>query len=1039
MSAQNGSLETICELHSQSTQAELEMRFGSRGPRITRIEFDLVIAKLKAEGFQSSPPKYFLRIQNEYADPKSGQLRLSNIRTTVTGMQSIQTYCNTNDIPVNERGEVPPYVTFETKGQYRTDGGENIRPVDMNDWGIRVSLQKEETITTRDGRVKQTLSEWSRSRKVFRLIKRFSFTHPAYNLRADLSVVRSSPKGKTGRLIPQMTYLDANVSSSPESFEIELEVTGTQSLAGTTIADLRRVSKIVLSGIQDSNYPIPMSVQDDVASSYYTMVNGNALQGRVKSRDFIGPSSVSLEIPNISTKSDSTVSVLSGYAATDKADGLRKMMYIGPGGKIYLIDTNMRIQFSGLVAGEEWEATLIDGEHIIHDKFGVYYNKYAAFDCYFVKGKDVRPDSLISLDKKEGRLRSLATVISECGAKPIVPGGQPLILMRKAFYTDENIFANCAAVNKKIKDGAMEYETDGLMLTPIALPVGAEGSDDTPPNKKRTWTRSFKWKPPEHNTIDFLCTTVKTPSGDDETKTVFSGGLSMTEEGVLIQYKSIVLRVGYDERRHGYLSPCQQVIEGDYPTSRQSDRVSEYKPAPFRPTNPSDSSASLCNIMIDDVTGLMMTENKNEVIEDMTIVEFRYEANKDAGWRWVPIKVRYDKTADLRNGGRNYGNAYHVAESVWTSIHNPITTEMITTGTDIPDVMSDTYYLSSGASTSSPMRDFHNFCIKRKLLLSVIRPGNSVLDLGAGKAGDLHKWIAARAGLVLGIDSCEDCIENRIDGACARYLNSFTKYKSVPPMFFLYGEASQSIKGGEALLTAIGKRTMRALLGEGPRDSQVLGQAVYRNYGRAKDGFNVISSQFALHYFFRDIDTFNGLLDNISDLCADGGYFVGSCYDGKRVFRALEEKDVGDGLCMKVLSNTICEITKRYESTTYHNDETCLGYAIDVYQDSINNQIREYLVNFSYLESRLAERGIRPVSTREAQGLGLLGGIVPFADIFQQVQLKVANDARFKKNIGSTLDMTDQERKVSFLNNMFAFKKATARRRKGVKKLVIVE
>ena len=101
--------------------------------------------------------------------------------------------------------------------------------------------------------------------------------------------------------------------------------------------------------------------------------------------------------------------------------------------------------------------------------------------------------------------------------------------------------------------------------------------------------------------------------------------------------------------------------------------------------------------------------------------------------------------------------------------------------------------------------------------------------------------------------------------------------------------------------------------------------------------------------------------------------------------------------------------------------------------------IREYLVNFSYLESRLAERGIRPVSTREAQGLGLLGGIVPFADIFQQVQLKVANDARFKKNIGSTLDMTDQERKVSFLNNMFAFKKATARRRKGVKKLVIVE
>lgn len=1037
MSARNASLDTICELHSQSVQAELEMRFGSRGPRITRIEFDSVIARLKAEGFEAAPPKYFLRIQNEYADPRSGQMRLSNIRTTITGMQSIQTYCKSNNIPVNERGEVPVYVTFETKGAYKSDGGENVRPVDMDDWGIRVSLQKEEQLTPKDGRIKQTLSEWERSRKVFRLIKRFSFTHPDYNLRADLSVVRSSPKGKTGRLIPHMTYLDAGVSSSPESFEIELEVMGFQAASGTTVTDLRKVSKIVLSGIQESNYPIPTSVQDAVAHSYYTMVHGSAPDRRIRSRDFIGPSSVSLEIPNIAAKSDTTVSVLTGYAATDKADGLRKMLYIGRGGKIYLIDTNMRIQYSGLVAKEEWEATLIDGEHIIQDKFGVYYNKYAAFDCYFVKGKDVRGEPLITADKKDGRLRHLATVVSDCGAKSIVPGGQPLILMRKAFYTDDNIFANCAAVHQKIKDGAMEYETDGLMLTPLDLPVGAEGGDDTPPNNKRTWTRSFKWKPPEHNTIDFLCTTVKTPSGEDEIKTVFSGGVAMTGEGVLTQHKSIVLRVGYDEKRHGYLSPCQQVLDGDYPRSRQSDRVSEYKPAPFRPTNPSDSSASLCNLMIDDATGVMMTENKKEVIEDMTIVEFRYDGDRDAGWRWVPIKVRYDKTADLRNGGRNYGNAYHVAESVWTSIHNPITTEMIITGTNIPDVTGDAYYLSSGASTSSPMRDFHNFCIKRKLLSAVIRPGNSVLDLGAGKAGDLHKWIAARAGMVLGIDSCEDCIENRIDGACARYLNSFTKYKSVPPMFFLYGEASKSIKGGDALLTVAGKRTVRALLGEGPRDSQVLGQAVYKNYGRAKDGFNVISSQFALHYFFRDLDTFNGLLDNITELCADGGYFVGACYDGKRVFRALEEKSVGGGLCIKVLSDTICEITKQYDATTYRDDETCLGYAIDVYQDSINNQIREYLVNFPYLESRLAERGIRAISAREAQGLGLLGGVVPFADVFQQVQLKAANDARSKKNIGTSLDMTDQERQVSFLNNMFAFKKAAAPRRKGAKKLVI--
>ena len=43
------------------------------------------------------------------------------------------------------------------------------------------------------------------------------------------------------------------------------------------------------------------------------------------------------------------------------------------------------------------------------------------------------------------------------------------------------------------------------------------------------------------------------------------------------------------------------------------------------------------------------------------------------GWQWIPIRVRYDKTAELNSGRKNYGNAYHVAQSVWRSINNPIT------------------------------------------------------------------------------------------------------------------------------------------------------------------------------------------------------------------------------------------------------------------------------------------------------------------------------------------------------------------------------
>ena len=1036
MSTSAGSLDTLCQLHSQGTASELEMRFGTRGKPIDRIAFDRVIGKLKSEGFTSTSPAYMLRIQTEYMDPRTGGFRLSNVRVTVDGLASIQSYCKTDEITPGDQG-----VTFEMKAGYK-QGADRVPPLDMNEWNVRVSLQAEEQLTERDGRVKQLISEWDRSRKVFRLVKRYTFRHPDYALRVDMSIVRSSRRTKAGRMLPAMTYTEAQVSEQPENYEIEIEVSRNDAYNQHVPQHMRKICKTVLAGIQDSNFPIPGGEVAAIGDEYYTLVNGKPPDGRIRPRDFIGPSSVSLELPNVVGGSDAKVTVLEGYAVTDKADGLRKMMYVAASGKMYFLDTNMNVQFTGMRCDNSWRGTLIDGEHIIHDKFGVFYDAYAAFDCYFVRGEDVRKHPLVTPDGQDGRIKKLSVVLAGLDPKPIVPDSRPLRVSRKSFYSGENIFANCRAVMQRINDGTLEYETDGMMFTPVSLGVGIEPDETAPPNRKRTWRRSFKWKPPSHNTIDFLCTTAKEASGDDLVKTIFTNGIAMSEEGTISQHKSFVLRVGYDEKTHGYLNPCQQVMDGDYPTSKQSDRVSDYKPAPFHPTNPSDASASLCNLMIDPGTGNTMTENKREVVEDGTIVEFRYDPSRDAGWRWIPIKVRHDKTADLRSGGRNYGNAYHVAESVWTSIHNPITEDMLVTGEGIPSITSDAYYLSSGASTTSPMRDFHNFCVKRKILRAIIRPGNTVLDLGAGKAGDLHKWIAARTALVVGVDSCRDCIENRVDGACARYLNAFTTYKAVPPMFFLYGEASQSIVSGDALLTASGKRTMRALLGEGPRDPETLGRAVFQNYGKAKDGFDVISCQFALHYFFRDLETFNGLLDNIAALCAKGGYFVGACFDGKRVFRALEGKKTGDGICISLLHETLCEISKQYDATVFRDDETCLGYAIDVYQDSINNQIREYLVNFAYLETRLAEKGIRPITVEEARGLGLLGAVVPFGDVFQNVQLSASSDRRLRANLGSALTMTDPEKEISFLNNMFVFRKAgqSAPRKKTQRtKLLVVE
>ena len=72
------------------------------------------------------------------------------------------------------------------------------------------------------------------------------------------------------------------------------------------------------------------------------MVKGKEYKEKeLTSSDFIGPSSVTLQIANIAPINSNTniVNVRNNYTVTDKADGDRKMLYIAGNGKIYLLTT----------------------------------------------------------------------------------------------------------------------------------------------------------------------------------------------------------------------------------------------------------------------------------------------------------------------------------------------------------------------------------------------------------------------------------------------------------------------------------------------------------------------------------------------------------------------------------------------------------------------------------------------------------------------------------------------------------------------------
>ena len=108
--------------------------------------------------------------------------------------------------------------------------------------------------------------------------------------------------------------------------------------------------------------------------------------------------------------------------------------------------------------------------------------------------------------------------------------------------------------------------------------------------------------------------------------------------------------------------------------------------------------------------------------------------------------------------------------------------------------------------------------VKRQLITSVAEKGNNLIDLSVGKGGDLSKWLAAKLSFVFGIDISRDNIENKLDGACARYLKYKRTHRNAPDALFVNGNSSLNIRDGAAIYTEKGKLITKSIFGEIPKD-----------------------------------------------------------------------------------------------------------------------------------------------------------------------------------------------------------------------------
>jgi hypothetical protein len=1049
---------------------ELEVRFGTRKVKhLTKNNYDDVIKKLKSDGFTSQDENGIgrLTIKNVFLDKNTGTFRTSNIRTEIYGITQIQKYCKTNDI-----NELLKYgfegISF-VKKDYEKDQNNNKYLVNFDEFNFRVSYQFEESYMSKTGKNSYgfIIQNWKNSKKEFRYLNRVTFTHPDHPINVDISISKSSDFGQK-----YYTLEESNIFEKQEVYEIELEVDnkkigpGTKFNSAKSILDsLRKVIKIVLSGLQGTNYPVSYIEQKSVIDSYMNIIYKDAYKSDkpVRNNNFIGPNSFTLQMTNVAKIDENSVApnIRKDFVVTDKADGDRHLMFIHESGKIYLIDTNMKVIFTGAQTyNKDLYNTIIDGELILHDKNKKFFNTYAAFDIYYLNKLDVRELPFITLkdeaDIYKSRYMLLKKTITKLAAVSILKPNDdssgktatallekykksaiyasPIKFLHKRFLPENpdkgDIFSACNEILSQERQGLFQYNTDGLIFTHAYFGVGSDSIHKAGPLSKITWAYSFKWKPPQYNTIDFLVDTIKTPSGEDVIRQKFEEGTNILLNEQSNNYKIIQLKCTFVESEHGFINPCQDIIDDNLPEYKNYEERNnkDAKPVQFYPTNPYDVDAGLCKIVLrkDDNNSYQMFTTEDDVFYDNTIVEFSYDPTREKGWRWNPLRVRHDKTADMRQNKRNFGNAYHVANSNWQSIHNPITEDMICTGLNIPDVMvdEDIYYNKSvGGLKTEGLKDFHNLFVKKTLITSVSNPGDTLIDYACGKAGDLPKWIASKLSFVFGVDKSKDNLENRLDGACARFLKLRKTTKHMPHALFVHGDSGFNIKNGSGLLNDKAIQITKTVFGTGSSDPDKIGKGVARQFGKAKDGFNVSSCQFALHYFFENADTLQGFMRNVSECTKLGGYFIGTAYDGKQIFKLLSKKQKSESVQIVEDGKKIWEVVKNYSAESFDDNSSSIGYKIDVYQESINQLISEYLINFDYLNRVLENYGFKLISRDEAKSFGLPEGSGLFSELYMKMLEEIKTNKFKEKDYGKSIEMTAYEKKISFLNRYFVYKK----------------
>ena len=871
-------------------------------------------------------------------------LSYGETRVNIMTPQLIHKVCVTNSFR-----EVP--LTVEKKTRYYDMNAGKQDTLDAPEANVRFTLRSETPLR----------KDWDGSpsdvNAFIRVIHRKSFVTTDKLFRFDFSMVKFRPKNsnKTVRDILKQHHL----------YELEIEFIGKKSKLepARIAAELVKNVGTILQAYHQTEFLLSNSDIERYKQEF--RLSNNAFYDLVTLlRRHINP-----ESPNNISKD---------YTVTNKADGERSGLYVARDRKVLKINKQEQIVWTGLTAvNDNHVGDFIDGEYI-PDK-----DLFCIFDVYRFRNRDTKALPLMKTDEEtvknplSSRLGCAHMFVNDLQTEFIMkPSMHPLRIETKLFLAGDGPAMEEAI--QKMLTTKFEYEIDGLIFTPRSSGVAPPAD-----RKGRKWMTVYKWKPASQNSIDFLLKIVPGEMVDTNTKEVVKQGELFVGRG----------------SGDVFIYP-RETMTGEYVRRQlpeELDKLADtntYIPSFFQPDSPRDPDAYKIKLPLNG-KGIPVDIHGNK-IEDNTIIECAYDT--DIG-QWIIMRTRYDKTYLYRvKRELQYGNDFATANSVWTSMHVPITERMISNFVSSPTDSAfedDAYYRDDLKRDSRVFKDVYTFhrMIKADMYKTHIHKNDTVLELACGRGGDMHLLKKSHPSKVVGLDFSLLNITSPSQGAAVRYLKdkNMNPHDFMPPILYIVGDMTAHPLFDQE------DKYMPILLGNEK------GTTTYLSQFEGLNVFDRVSCQFAMHYACESELIFRNFAKNIRDHCSDT--FFGTCSDGKAIYSLLlGKKTQYFGKTRQIAG----EYTKEYQDREKWTEE--FGMPVKVFLESFDKPAVEYLVPFDKVVEIMKEHDFDLVESKM------------FTEIYSDQ---------------TQLTLTKEQQLFSFLNRTFIFKRSKKMEEK--KESVVVE